>query len=213
MRRIKTHGIVPLQIVDIGAAKGLWTRECLEVFPDANYFLIDPLEENIAALEKLQQNKSNINLWIGALGPKPETLNLYVHEDQSSFFQSEYSKSNQSSTRTIEVRTLDSFTEDDTIQPPDMIKADVQGFELEVLKGAEKCLENTQLLLLEVSYRKIYENSPLIHDVISFVASKGFRVFDVCSYIQRPLDNELAQSDILFVKNNSPIFSNQGWAI
>ena len=57
-----------------------------------------------------------------------------------------------------------------------MSSADVQGFELEVLKGAEKCLKSTQLFLLEVSYLSIYEEIPLAHEVMSYAGSKGFRI-------------------------------------
>jgi hypothetical protein len=103
--------------------------------------------------------------------------------------------------------------EDSTIQQPDMIKADVQGFEIEVLKGAEKCLENTELLLLEVSYRRIYQNGPLAHEVISYVGSKGFRILDICTCIKRPFDGELIQSDILFAKDGSRLFEPEGWEL
>lgn len=211
--RVKRQGIRPSQIIDIGASDGKWTRDCLKVFPDAKYFLVDPLEKNSVLLNKLHQTKPQVKVWQGALGPRHGQLDLYIHGDQSSFFASEYSQSNEMSTRTVKVRTLDSFMEDSTIQQPDMIKADVQGFEIEVLKGAEKCLENTELLLLEVSYRRIYQNGPLAHEIISYVGSRGFRIFDICSYVKRPLDGELAYSDILFAKDDSKLFKFEGWEL
>ena len=109
------------------------------------------------------------------------------------------------------MRTLDSFLEDETISAPDIIKADVQGFEMEVLKGAQSCLESAELLLLEVSYRQIYKNGPLAHELVSYVGARGFRIYDICSYTQRPLDGELAQSDILFAKDTSILFKHEGW--
>jgi hypothetical protein len=71
------------------------------------------------------------------------------------------------------VRTLDSFLGQPALHAPDLIKADVQGFELEVLRGATKCLETAKLLLLEVSYRRIYENLTLAHEVIGYVGRRG----------------------------------------
>lgn len=212
LRRIKSQGIMPSQIVDIGAARGEWTQECRQLFPDADYFLVDPLKENWDFLQKFQQSQPRVNVWLGALGPQPGRLTLHVHGDQSSFLESEYKESDSSSSKVVELRTLDSFLEDQTIQAPDMIKADAQGFELEVLKGAVKCLESTEVLLLEVSYRRIYENSPLAHEAISYVGSKGFRIVDICTYVQRPFDGELAQSDILFAKENSRLFKYEGWS-
>jgi FkbM family methyltransferase len=201
------------QIVDVGAAKGLWTRECLEVFPETNYFLVEPLQENGNVLNGLQRVQPNVKVWLGALGAESGEGDFYVHEDQSSFFKSEYSESAASSTRTVVLRRLDSFLEDGTILPPNLIKADVQGFEIEVLKGAGKCLESTEMLLVEVSYRQIYEKAPLAHEVISYVCSNGFRIFDICTYAMRAFDGELAQSDILFAKANSRLFEHEGWGV
>jgi hypothetical protein len=71
LRRVKKRGIVPRQIIDVGAAKGLWTRECLEVFPEANYFLVEPLEENVTFLNELQRIQPKVKVWAGALSPAP----------------------------------------------------------------------------------------------------------------------------------------------
>lgn len=34
----------PNCVIDIGAKKGTWTQQCLQVWPDADYILIKPLE-------------------------------------------------------------------------------------------------------------------------------------------------------------------------
>jgi hypothetical protein len=107
---------------------------------------------------------------------------------------------------------LDSFLGTDRLQPPQLIKADVQGFELEVLRGARRCLESAELLLLEVSYQAIYDGAPLAHDVIAAVGELGFRIYDVCSYVQRRRDQALAQSDLLFARQDSRLFSDRTWS-
>src|SRR4030042_6754454 len=63
-RRIKGKGVLVNQIIDIGAARGEWTQQCMRVFPDAKNFLIDPLEENQIYLTRLQTRKKNISYWI-----------------------------------------------------------------------------------------------------------------------------------------------------
>ena len=45
-KNIKRTGIEPDQIFDIGAARGEWTKELLNLFPNANYLKFDPLKEN-----------------------------------------------------------------------------------------------------------------------------------------------------------------------
>ncbi len=211
LKKIKEIGFLPSQIIDVGAATGQWTYQCLKIFPNSDYFLIDPLTENASVLEKLSQQHKNIKTWIGAVGADLAEKNIYAHGDQSSFFASEYSRNSEISPRCIEMRTLDSFLDDGIICLPDLIKADVQGFELEVLKGADKCLEHCELLLFEVSYRQIYDHSPLVHEVINYIGSKEYRIFDICTYTGRPYDGMLAQSDILFVKQYSKLWGYEGW--
>lgn len=208
LQKVKECGIQPGQIIDVGAARGEWTKECLQIFPNAQYFLIDPIEKNAISLKSLQAAHPNIKSWCGALGSQESILQLYTHGDQSSFLKS---TTWPGKLKTIEVRMLDSFLDTGIIQPPEFIKVDTQGFELEVLKGAKKCLNSVQLLLLEVSYRYLYEKMPLAHEIIAFIANFGFRIYDICSYVQRPCDGLLVQSDILFAKNGSLLFQHEEW--
>lgn len=210
LERARRHGIIPRQIVDIGASNGTWTRDCLRIYPDSRYFLVDPLSENVPHLKALESAQPNVRSWSGALGSAPATLELNTNGDQASFFKSE-SFPTLNITR-VEVRCLDTFLGTELLQPPDFIKADVQGYELEVLKGASRCLTTTQLLLLEVSYRKMYEGLPLAHEVISAVGEWGFRIYDICTYAGRPSDGELVQSDILFAPASSPLFANERYS-
>ncbi len=212
MKRAKSRGISIRQVVDVGADKGLWAKECLPIFPEASYFLVEPLLENEPFLAEISRTRRHVDYYLGALGAEPGHLTLHAHGDQSSFFRSEYADSADSCLRDVEVRTLDSFLKEGRIHPPDLVKADVQGFELQVLKGANRCLDTTELLLLEVSYQQIYEGSPLAHEVIAYMGAKGFRIYDMCTYSQRPLDGELAQADILFARHDSVLFAITGWS-
>jgi FkbM family methyltransferase len=209
--RIVDTGVKLEQIVDVGASDGTWTRKCLGVLPQADYFLVDPLIENQSSLETLCAESSNVSFWSGALGQATGVLDLFVHGDQSSFMPSQFGVGGQDA-REVEIRTLDSFLETGRLQPPSFIKADVQGFEVEVLKGARRCLESTELLLLEVSFQCVYDKAPLAHEVISFVAEQGFQIYDICSYIQRTRDGVLMQSDLLFAKCNSALFKDGRWS-
>lgn len=209
LRRARAAGVGVRQIVDVGASDGSWTRDCLTVFPDARYLLIEPLPVHAGALASLNQRHPNVSIWQGGLASTPGEFDLLTHGDQSSFLRSD-SFPDQRPHR-VEVRTLDSFLGSPLLHAPDLIKADVQGFELEVLRGAKKCLETAKLLLLEVSYRRIYQNLALAHEVIGYVGGAGFRIYDICTYAGRPSDGELTQSDILFAAEGSPLFANEAW--
>jgi hypothetical protein len=153
--------------------------------------------------------RPDVRVSIGALGAEETEQSFFVHGDQSSFYPSEYGR-DVGRARQIRVRTLDSFLGSE-LRAPDLIKADVQGHELSVLRGARRCLASAQLVLLEVSFRRAYEGAPLAHEVFGFMADEGFRIFDICSYSQRPADRELFQSDVLFAKDGSTVFAYEGY--
>ena len=208
--KARAGGIAIKHIIDVGASDGIWSAEALGHFQDAGIFMVDAREKNRAALEAFKKTHAQCDYWIGALGGAPGTQAFFESGDQSSLYSSTAFPNMQR--REIEVRTLDSFLEAGTIPAPDLIKADVQGYELEVLKGALKCMQQSELLLLEVSYQQLYEHAPLAHEVIAWLGEKGFRIYDICTYSHRPRDWELAQSDILFAKMNSKLFEHEGWA-
>jgi FkbM family methyltransferase len=208
LRRAKTRGFAPALIFDIGASNGQWTRECLSTFSGSRYVLVDPLERNRDALMAMASANDRITAWCGAAGAAPGRIEIFDHGDQSSILPSaEYP----GPTRTVDVSTVDLLFEAQGSSAPVLFKADVQGYELEVLRGASRCLQSAEMLILEVSFRKIYKDSALAHEIISYVGDRGFRIYDVCSYLQRPADRDLVQSDIVFVHESSPLFSYQGW--
>jgi FkbM family methyltransferase len=205
---MRHSGFSPRSIVDVGASNGQWTRQCLTVYPEPGYFLVDPLDENKQHLRALGQEYFNVRSWTGALGASDGELLIHASGDQSSMLSSaEFA----GQARVVPVRTLDSFLDTGDLEAPLLLKADIQGFELEMLKGAERTLLMTEVLLLETSIIRLYEGCPLIHDVIQYVCSRGFRVFDFCSYVQRPGDLRLAQMDVAFVSEGSSLLGAEGW--
>lgn len=209
LERARDKGFSPTTVIDVGAAKGAWTRECRTVFPSARYLLMDPLEENRSALQALALSDARIALWTGAVGAAVGALQLWAHGDQSSLLRSDDFPG---AARTVEVRPLDSFIEEAGIRAPLLLKADVQGYEMEVMKGATRCLEMTELLLLEVSFRRLYEQGPLAHEIIGYLGARGFRIYDISSFVQRALDGELLQCDIVFARDDSRLFASERWS-
>jgi FkbM family methyltransferase len=209
LAKTRAQGFSPATVIDVGASNGQWTHECRQIFPGARYLLVDPLEENRPTLDGLALSDSRIEVWHGALGAVAGQLDLWAHGDQSSFLRSSDFPGRR---RAVELRTLDSFIGTHSLQAPVLLKADVQGYELEVLKGASRCLDMCEVLLIEVSFRRLYEDSPLAHDIVGYLGSKGFRVYDICSFVQRPADNELVQCDIVFAREGSKLFAYEGWA-
>lgn len=160
-------GIVPDIVFDIGAARREWSKETVSIFPVSRFVLVDQLPENRDALDLVAERIGNAVVHTAALGSKSGTLAIRVHGDQSSFL-----KSNDFSGECVkvDVRTCDDIlAREIEIGTADhlFLKLDVQGFEIEVLKGATLALDSTDILLVEVSFQRIYEGNPLAHGVIT----------------------------------------------
>ena len=91
----------------------------------------------------------------------------------------------------------DLLVQEDWLGPVDLLKLDVQGAELLVLRGAEKSLPRVRLVFVEVSFRPIYEGSAVFADVYAFLRGHGFRMLSMEEGF-RGTDGELLQSDVLF---------------
>lgn len=206
------QGFSPHLVIDAGAAHGTWTLECLGVFPNASYLMIDPLPANATALQSVCDSNRNVRYWQGALGGEAGRMPIFEHGDQSSFHAS---GGFSGASRMVEVDTLDGLLPRLGLasgpERSTLLKIDVQGFELEVLKGAEATLANTGLLLIEVSTQRVYDGGALAHDVISHLGSRGFGIFDVSSYVTRPLDDQLCQMDLILAPIEGALMNRKGW--
>jgi hypothetical protein len=80
------------------------------------------------------------------------------------------------------------------------VKLDVQGFELEVLKGAESTLHQAVGLECELSLAPIYEDQTLVSDVIRFLADRGFHLRALEPVFVHRATGELLQVDGLFTR-------------
>lgn len=69
---------------------------------------------------------------------------------------------------TVRVFTLDSLMQDSTYN---MLMMDVQGYELEVLKGAAKYLNNIEYIYTEVNRAEVYEGCPMVEDLDAFLSN------------------------------------------
>ncbi len=198
----KNIGLSPNTVIDVGAAYGEFTLKCETVFPDAKYILIEPLEEFKPFLNVVIETISNGEYIPVAATAKRGKITINIHPDlvgSSIYLESEDSSVN-GVPRIVPAITLDSLINRKRIEPPYLMKIDVQGAELDILLGAEEILRNTEYVLLEVSFFEFFRDGPLFYDVMTFMKSRGFVPYDIFSLQYRVLDNALSQVDITFVK-------------
>lgn len=206
LKNMKSNGFNPSTILDIGAFEGEWTKMCSEIFPNANYLMFEAQESKTNKLQVLKSNR--VDFHIGLLGPESnQKSKFYINETVSSALP-ETEKSNQDFVE-IQMYTVDEVVNLKALSKVDFIKLDVQGFELEVLKGASQTLASAEVVLMEVSLIEINKGAPLINEVMAFMANKGFICYDICSIVRRPLDKALWQTDLIFVNQSSALVKSK----
>lgn len=209
-RNLKRKGFAPRLIVDIGAYDGQWTRMIKGVFPESRVFMIDAQPGKQPALEAVKgQFPGTADYAISLLAAESgRKVDFQQMESGSSVFAEQSNV--QRSTTSLDTRTLDGLLKEREIQGPALLKLDVQGYELEILKGAADALFHAEVVLLETALLAYNRDAPQLSDVVRFMDERGFCVFDVCSLIrcshlslEEPNDT-LVHVDLLFVRKTSP---------
>ena len=153
-------------------------------------------------------SKNKINYFNVGLGNKKSKKKFYItqREDSSSFLKpsnldlNEYEIKN---IRNVQLDRLDNIIKSHNIKKPALIKLDVQGFELEALKGAIKILKNIDYIITEISYKKIYHNQVSKKKLIKFLKKNHFSMKKITNITK--LDNGLFQADYLYKRINKKI--------
>jgi hypothetical protein len=90
---------------------------------------------------------------------------------------------------------------------PGILKLDVQGYELEVLKGACDTLKSVDVVVLETSVLPYNADTPLTGDVVAAMHALGFNVLAVLEmHYTGERDDLLFQVDFAFVRKDSRLY-------
>jgi FkbM family methyltransferase len=207
---LRRNGFSPKVVLDIGAYRGEWTQLCKEVWRDSAVLMIEAQPSRLPALEAVARIMSDVAVKQAVLGPKANPAVPFYEQDSASSVLPETSKRHQVSIP-LEMRTLDDVTAHTTFAEPDFIKVDVQGYELDVLRGGGRTLTTAEVVILEVNLLEIYEGAPLLQDVVNFMADAGLRAYDVCTLYRRPKDLALWQLDMIFVRGGSQLIASKAY--
>lgn len=211
---LKKRGLNCQTILDVGANRTLWSRMAKRIFPNTGFCLIEPQIEMKEHLETFCNEYNDSVYFLAGAGPKKDKMTLTIWDDlvgSSLIPETDEKLMNNGKQREIEIITVDDLIGSSKIKLPELIKLDIQGFELEALKGAEKTFGYTEVYILEVSLFSSGIVQPILSDVINFMLERDYVAYDFPGFLRRPFDGALGQCDICFVKKNGFLRTFNNW--
>ena len=186
---LKMNSIKPVKrICDIGGHVGTWSLPMAQYKDTEMIYAFEPNEKvRECFVENTLPFKDKITVYNVALGKENGKALLDIEEDNTG--NTRIKVVNETDLKTIEVRTLDSFE----LKNIDYMKIDVEGFEMNVIKGSQMKLKEIPFILLENQFGNHYKNNNF-KDIIKFLSKKNFVI---CKKFIYPT---LHYQDVLFKK-------------
>ena len=171
-------------VADVGANRGQFSLVCRRINPKARIVAFEPLAEPAQTYRALFAGDSLVRLHECALAPARGEMTMHVsgRDDSSSLLpispiQSEHFPGTESvGTRRVATGPLSDFVSPADLGGGNLLKIDVQGFELEVLKSAELLLPQFRWIYAECSFVPLYEGQALAEEVIAWLEARRFHL-------------------------------------
>ena len=185
-------------LFDVGANVGLTVTEMQVVFPQARIYAFEPNPRTFAELESRHGGSATLeNLAVGSAAGRL-TLHATPYSTNDSLLAPAW-KNAQSEKVEVDVVTLDDYCARHDIAAIDLVKIDTQGFDLEVLRGAERLLSGRRIKAFsaELIFPIAYHGQPTYLDILSFGAGHGYEPLGF--YHQTHRNNSLEYCDVCFI--------------
>lgn len=216
IRHAAQRGYRPDVVVDAGANVGQFAAFALDLFPNADVHSVEPQPGCRAKLEALSARYSGRMKVHGVAVAAPQhagsMLNLAATADSTSTGAHVVPFTHSPNGLQVPCVTLDSLIEDCLEGGLEvMLKLDLQGYEMEALRGAKRLLQNTGLVLCEASlFAQAYE--PSVAVLFEFFDQEGFELYDIASLSARRRDNRAKQADLVFARRGSALVADTSWS-
>jgi FkbM family methyltransferase len=199
----------PRVIYDIGANVGTWTLLAKTIFPTAEVHGFEPLDFHCTKFVQLTEKLNGVHLHQTALGEKREesVMRVTSFSDASSLLPLAHSGMQQWQLETVKevpvlVQRLDDWVCCHKLPPPDLLKLDVQGYEVHALRGAPNCLKHARAVLAEVSFGEFYSGQCRFEELSTFLGEYGYRLHALGHGTH--IGRALVQTDALFLRKLAP---------
>jgi FkbM family methyltransferase len=198
--------IIPRTVIDVGANAGQFAIASAMIFSDVKVHSFEPVPETVSALRKNVGTLSNIKVYPVALGERQGrcTIHVNLHSQSSSilkldrFHLEAFPGEFEIGDIDVELTTLDAVFENLVLDPPVLLKLDVQGYEAETIAGGPQTLKRCDYIVAEASFKQMYQGEKLFLDVLAIMQQNNFDFVRPVGWLTEPRTREVIQVDALF---------------
>ena len=208
MQLIRTFGIN--KIIDVGANAGQYALSMRKLGYKGPIISFEPLREAFSLLQKISAGDENWQIHNLALGEEDRHAEINVADNSYSSSlleimpahvkaapQSKYIRKQDVIIRKLDSIFADFYHNQDRI----LLKIDTQGFEKNVIDGAEQSLAKIMGIQVEMSLQELYSREMLFSEMIQYLGQRGFDLYSLENGFSDPNSGRLLQVDGIFFKN------------
>jgi len=195
-------------VVDIGANKGQFALAVRKCSPTARIISFEPLAEPAEKYRSVFLGDNLVVLHEVAIGEQSgqQTIHLSRREDSSSLLpitsrqNSLFPGTDEVGSAEIRVAPLNEYLDSERIECPAILKIDVQGYELQVLRGCEDLIRKFDFVYVECSFVELYSGQALANEVVDWLHARGLLLTGVYNLSYAP-SGLAVQGDFLFSRH------------
>ena len=200
------QGIAPGTVIDVGANVGQFAIASVMTWPGVKVHSFEPVPETVSILKKNVSKLPNVRVYPVALGEREGECSFHVnsHSHSSSILslaqshRAAFPEACETRTMMVELTTLNKVYADIELTPPVLLKLDVQGYEVQTLKGGQRTLQRCDYVILEASFKPMYEGEVPFTGVLATMERWGFEFLRPVGWLTDPSSGEVLQVDAFF---------------
>ena len=200
-------GLACRTVIDVGANRGQFALVARRSFPGARIVSFEPLPDPVQCFRQVFCSDPRVVIHPVAVTAASGEAIIHVSQkdDSSSLLPISALQAalfpGTAEVRTQRVRTgrLSEFIDAESIEPPALLKLDVQGYELEALKGCQDLVERFGYVYAECSFLELYEGQALAGEVTEWLRARGLQLRGVHNTVY-DRHGQAIQADFLFAR-------------